>query len=132
VSRIDRFAKVPVFSAEVKAFDGSDVFLSMDPSRRSLLKSSGAVFGASIITSQMAGASPVPLHAESSSPRPVRLSFNENPYGPSPDVTEAVQREMNRINRYADSQAALDLTKQIATYEHVPVNRWFLARSWKF
>ena len=92
----------------------------MDPSRRSLLKHSGAAFGASILTSQMAGASPVPLHAESSSPQVVRLSYNENPYGPSPAVAEAIQHEFSRLNRYAASQAALDLTKQIATYERVP------------
>jgi len=97
--------------------------MSMDPSRRSLLKRSGAVIGASVITSQIAGASGVPLHAESSSPRLVRLSLNENPYGPSPGVVESIQREFNRLNRYADSQAALHLTKQIATYEHVPVEQ---------
>jgi histidinol-phosphate aminotransferase len=97
--------------------------MSMDPSRRSLLKRSGAVIGASVITSQIAGASGVPLHAESSSPRLVRLSLNKNPYGPSPGVVESIQREFNRLNRYADSQAALHLTEQIATYEHVPVEQ---------
>src|SRR5258707_14941440 len=97
--------------------------MSMDPSRRSLLKRSGAVIGASVITSQIAGASGVRLHAESSSPRLVRLSLNENPYGPSPGVVESIQREFNRLNRYADNQAALHLTEQIATYEHVPVEQ---------
>jgi len=57
------------------------------------------------------------------SPRLVRLSLNENPYGPSPGVVESIQREFNRLNRYADSQAALHLTEQIATYEHVPVEQ---------
>jgi histidinol-phosphate aminotransferase len=97
--------------------------MSMGPSRRSLLKHSGAVFGASIITSQIAGASRVPLHAEAPSPRLVRLSLNENPYGPSPDVAEAIQGEFNRLNRYADSEAALHLTEQIATYEHLPIEQ---------
>jgi histidinol-phosphate aminotransferase len=53
----------------------------------------------------------------------VRLSFNENPYGPSRDVADAIQREFNRLNRYADSQAALRLAEQIATYEHVPAEQ---------
>jgi histidinol-phosphate aminotransferase len=97
--------------------------MAMDPSRRSLLKRSGAVFGAGVITSQIAGASRVPLHAESTPPRLVRLSFNENPYGPSPAVAEAIRREFNRLNRYADSQAAQHLSEQIAAYEHVPVEQ---------
>lgn len=97
--------------------------MSMDPSRRSLLKCSGAVIGARVITSQIAGASHVPRHAESSSPQLVRLSFNENPYGPSPGVAGAIQHEFNRLNRYADSQAAQHLTEQIAAYEYVPVEQ---------
>jgi histidinol-phosphate aminotransferase len=92
----------------------------MGPSRRSLLKSSGAAFGAKVITSQIPAASRVPPPAGSSSPPLVRLSLNENPYGPSPDVAEAIQHEWNRLSRYADSEAALHLTEQIATYEHVP------------
>jgi len=35
--------------------------MSMDPSRRSLLKRSGAVFGASVITTQVGDASLLPL-----------------------------------------------------------------------
>jgi len=97
--------------------------MSMGPSRRSLLKHSSAVFGASIIPSQIAGASRVPLHAEAPSSRLVRLSLNENPYGPSPDVAEAIQGEFNRLNRYADREAALHLTEQIATYEHLPIEQ---------
>jgi histidinol-phosphate aminotransferase len=95
--------------------------MSMDPSRRSLLKNSGAVFGASVITSKIIGTtSLVPPPAESSPPRLVRLSFNENPYGPSLHVAEAIQHEFDHLSRYADSQAAQLLAEQIATYEHVP------------
>ena len=106
--------------------------MSMDPSRRSLLKRSGAVIGASVITSQIAGASGVPLHAESSSPRLVRLSLNENPYGPSPGVVESIQREFNRLNRYADSQAALHSLNRLQPTNMYPLNRWFSARSSDF
>lgn len=103
--------------------------MSMDPSRRTLLKRSGAVFGASVLTSS---ASRVPLNAESSSSRPARLSFNENPYGPSRDVADAIQREWSRLNRYADSQAALHLTEQIATYERVRVEQVVLGEILEF
>jgi histidinol-phosphate aminotransferase len=98
--------------------------MSMDPSRRSLLKHSGAVFGASVITSRIIGTtSSVPPPAESSPPHLVRLSFNENPYGPSPHVPEAIQHEFDRLNRYADSQAAQLFAEQVATYEHVPIEQ---------
>jgi len=106
--------------------------MSMDPSRRSLLKHSGAAFGASILTSQIAGASRGLLHAESSSLGLVRLSFNENPYGPSPGVAHAIQREFNRLSRYADSQAVQHLTEQIASYEHIPVEQVVLGEILEF
>lgn len=97
--------------------------MPMGPSRRSVLKCSGAAFGARVITSQMAGALCVPPHAEPSSPRLARLSLNENPYGPSPDVAEAIHHELNRLNRYTDSEAARHLAEQIASYEDVPVEQ---------
>ena len=90
--------------------------MSMDPRRPSLLKHSGAVFGASVMKSKIIGnTSRESPPAESSPPRLVRLSFNENPYGPSPHVAEAIQQEFDRLNRYADSQAAQLLAEQIAT-----------------
>jgi histidinol-phosphate aminotransferase len=104
----------------------------MDPSRRSLFRHSGAVFGASIVMSQIAAASRVSLHGDSSSPRLFRLSLNENPYGPSPDVAETIQREFNRLNRYADGQAAQHLAEQIATYEHVLVEQVVLGEILEF
>jgi histidinol-phosphate aminotransferase len=82
--------------------------------------------------SQIAAASRVSLRADSSFPRLVRLSFNENPYGPSPDVAETIQREFNRLNRYADSPAAQHLAEQIATYEHVLVEQVVLGEILEF
>ena len=104
----------------------------MDPSRRSLLKHSGAVFGASIMGPKMAGTSLAPLHGESSSLRLVRLSLNENPYGPSPHVAEAIQHEFDRLSRYADSQAAQLLAEQIAAYEQVPFEQVVLGEALGF
>jgi histidinol-phosphate aminotransferase len=100
----------------------------MDLSRRSLLMHSGAVFGASILASRMPDTSLVPPHAASSSPL-VHLSLNESPYGPSPHVAEAIQREFNRLSRYADSQAAQLLAEQIATYEQVPIEQVVLGEA---
>jgi histidinol-phosphate aminotransferase len=103
----------------------------MDLSRRSLLMHSGAVFGASILASRMDGTSLVPPHAASSPPL-VHLSLNESPYGPSPDVAEAIQRELDRLSRYADNQAAQLLAEQIATYERVPVEQVVLGEALGF
>jgi histidinol-phosphate aminotransferase len=104
----------------------------MDLSRRSLLMHSGAVFGASIIAPRIAGTSLAPPHAASSSPPLVHLSFNENPYGPSPHVAGAIQSEFARLSRYADGQAAQLLAEQIATYEQVPVEQVVLGDALRF
>ncbi len=52
-----------------------------------------------------------------------RLSLNENPYGPSPLVTEAIHREFTRLDRYADADAAQQLTEQIAAHERLPAEQ---------
>jgi histidinol-phosphate aminotransferase len=98
--------------------------MSMDLSRRNLLKSSAALFAGSVITSGEAYPSGGASQVESSPPRrPIRLSLNENPYGPSANVAEAIQHDFSRLNRYADSAAAQRLAEQIATSEHVPVEQ---------
>jgi histidinol-phosphate/aromatic aminotransferase/cobyric acid decarboxylase-like protein len=68
--------------------------MSIDLSRRNLLEYSRTVLGARAITFQVVCASREPLQAESQAQRLVRLSLNENPYGPSPDVAEAIQHEL--------------------------------------
>jgi histidinol-phosphate aminotransferase len=97
--------------------------MSINFSRRNLLKSSGAVFGTRVIASKVAFASTGSLLTESSAPHPIRLSLNENPYGPSANVAEAIQHDFSRLNRSADTAAAQRLTEQIATSEHVPVEQ---------
>jgi histidinol-phosphate aminotransferase len=82
--------------------------------------------------SEAAGSIEQAPHAESSAPPRVRLSLNENPYGPSPDVAEAIRRESMRLNRYADSQSALRLTEQIATHEQVPAEQVVLGEILEF
>ena len=91
--------------------------------RRQLLKSWGLIVGAGVGAPQL-------VFAEVSKPTPssktdslIRLSLNENPYGSSPNVVQALQLELGRLNRYADAPLARQLTEQIAEYEHVPVEQ---------
>jgi histidinol-phosphate aminotransferase len=91
--------------------------------RRDLLKSSGFILGAGVLALQRVFAD-ASKSAPSSKVEPlVRLSLNENSYGPSPNVGRAVQLEFDRLSRYADEPLARQLAQQIAEYEHVPVEQ---------
>lgn len=97
--------------------------MSNEFTRRDLLKSSGFILGAGVLAPQL-------VFAEVSKPTPsskteslIRLSLNENPYGPSPSVGQAVQLELGRLNRYADSSLARQFAEQIAEYEHIAVEQ---------
>ena len=52
-----------------------------------------------------------------------RLCFNENPYGPSPTVAQAIAREFPHVNRYADADAARAFAEQIAAHEEVSIEQ---------
>ena len=97
--------------------------MSNEFTRRALLKSWGLIVGAGLVAPRL-------VFAEVSKPTPssktdslIRLSLNENPYGPSPNVGPALQLELGRLNRYADAPLARQLAGQIAEYEHVPVEQ---------
>jgi histidinol-phosphate aminotransferase len=97
----------------------------MHLSRRNLLKTSGLALGAGfasplLASAQAAGAAPAPDRQSSTT---IRLSLNENPYGPSPRVAQAIQRESTRFNRYADAAQAQQLTEQIAAFENLPAEQ---------
>ncbi|MBL9006792.1 MAG: aminotransferase class I/II-fold pyridoxal phosphate-dependent enzyme [Myxococcales bacterium] len=51
-------------------------------------------------------------------PAPVRLTLNENPFGPSPIVMKALAEDLGGLFRYVGDEAAA-VTKQIATFEGV-------------
>jgi histidinol-phosphate aminotransferase len=51
-------------------------------------------------------------------PAPVRLTLNENPYGPSPQVVKALQADLGGLFRYVGDEATV-LTNQIAAFEGV-------------
>jgi histidinol-phosphate aminotransferase len=54
---------------------------------------------------------------------PVRLSLNENAFGPSQRVRPAIERELARLNRYGDAASARQFAEQVATHERVPVEQ---------
>jgi histidinol-phosphate aminotransferase len=84
-------------------------------SRRTLLKSSTLALAASALP-QLSAHAVVPEQT-------ARLCFNENPYGPSPAVAQAIARELPRSNRYADAATAQAFAEQVAAYEQVPVEQ---------
>ncbi len=93
--------------------------------RRTLLKASGLALGVQALAPSLARA--VAMQPQAATPStPIRLRFNENPYGPSPAVAEAIQREFGRLFRYADAAMADALAAQIAAYERVPVEQVIL------
>ncbi|HYA22800.1 MAG TPA: histidinol-phosphate transaminase [Terriglobales bacterium] len=56
---------------------------------------------------------------------PIRLDSNENPYGPSPKVLEAMRDALNTANRYPFRQYSV-LTGRIAAAHHVQPERVLL------
>ena len=99
--------------------------------RRNLLQSSTLALAGALVpaptyageavseTSQATAPQATAPHGQSS----IRLCFNENPYGPSPAVAQAIARELRRANRYADAEMARAFTEQVAAYEQVPVEQ---------
>jgi histidinol-phosphate aminotransferase len=48
----------------------------------------------------------------------IRLSLNENPFGPSPLVMDAIKSQLGNLSRYADGEVA-ELTRTIADHEAI-------------
>jgi histidinol-phosphate aminotransferase len=59
----------------------------------------------------------------SASQRLIHLNLNENAFGPSPLVAKAIQSQLGRISRYADTASVESFAEQIAAYERVPVEQ---------
>jgi histidinol-phosphate aminotransferase len=85
--------------------------------RRCLIKTSGLAIGASLL--------PASAHAagDRGSQRLIHLNLNENAFGPSPSVNDAIRRDFDRLSRYADAATAQAFAEQIAAYERVPVEQ---------
>jgi histidinol-phosphate aminotransferase len=86
--------------------------------RRDWLKAIGLACGA-IAVSPSLNSGPIEASTErASEKRPVRLSLNENPFGPAPSVMAALQREFANLCRYTDSGFG-ELSSSIAVKEGV-------------
>src|SRR4028118_2272586 len=83
--------------------------------RREMLKI-GAFAGASAFLNLGTGSSIIAAQSQSQSI--IRLSSNENPYGPSPKARQAVIESVSLGNRYSQTEAA-QLEKLIAERENV-------------
>lgn len=77
-------------------------------SRRSLMAAGGAA-SAAIVT----GARAMPA------PQEIRLSLNENAFGPSPAVARAIKGNLSTLHRYVDQSEVDALGRQIAALEGV-------------
>jgi histidinol-phosphate aminotransferase len=95
--------------------------MSNDFTRRDLLKSSGFILGAGVLALQRVFADASESTPSSKTEPLVRLSLNENPYGPSPNVGRALQLEFDRLSRYADEPLAGQFAEQIAEHEEILV-----------
>src|SRR5258708_12892419 len=97
--------------------------MSKDFTRRELLKSSGIILGTGILAPRLVLAD-VSKPTPSSKAEPlVRLSLNENPYGPSPKVAQAVQLELGSLSRYAHEPLDRHLPAQIPEHAQTPVHQ---------
>ena len=85
--------------------------------RRSLLKTSSLALGARFCPTAAA------TENGQKSRVLIHLNLNENAFGPSPAVDDAIRRELSRLSRYADPAAAQAFAEQIAAYERVPVEQ---------
>lgn len=92
--------------------------MSLNFSRRSLLRTSGLALGAGLLPS-IALAAPTDHEQQ----RIIHLNLNENAFGPSPSAVTAIQQQFPRLSRYADLDAAQSFAEQIAAYERIPVEQ---------
>lgn len=90
--------------------------------RRDLLQTSSLAL-AGALAPALTHAEGATLDAAPDSNPLIRLCFNENPFGPSPTVAQAIARELSQVNRYADETTAAAFAEQIAAYEQVPVEQ---------
>lgn len=106
--------------------------MSTASNRRTFLKHAGVAAGAAAMGGAWSlpalaggtGASSAAATTASATPgKLIRLSLNENPFGPSKPATEAIARELSQVNRYGDDSAAEALVEQIAAYERLPASQ---------
>lgn len=82
-------------------------------SRRTWLKTSA--LGATALAVGARGWAQAPTRAATG---PVRLTLNENPFGPSPLAAQAIRENLEGLHRYVGDEATA-FVKQLADYENV-------------
>ncbi len=80
-------------------------------SRRDWLAGGGMILAAAAL--------PAPAAARAAAPKDIRLNLNENAFGPSPRVAEAISKNLGNIARYVDQDEVDALAAQIAKQEDV-------------
>jgi histidinol-phosphate aminotransferase len=98
--------------------------------RRQILLGGGAIVGAGLapVIPMTTGSSALNLISTALGadvPRsdfPIRLSANENPYGPSRVALKAIAKNMHLTNRYADQPIATELTGIVSKINGVPTD----------
>lgn len=86
--------------------------------RRDWLRRSGLVLGGTALMGSRAVAAPTPARRRNGSP--IRMMFNENPYGPSRTARMAMSRAFDEGNLYAHFGASGELKEMLADKEGVP------------
>ena len=87
--------------------------------RRAWLRSVTLALGGAGVARLGAQPSIAPAAGGGEGAQPVRLSLNENPYGPAPAVIGALQNEFSKLCRYTGSELD-ELVRAIAAKEGVP------------
>jgi histidinol-phosphate aminotransferase len=101
--------------------------------RRQWLKAAAATAATAVVANRLPlhaqapgpGAAPTPSVVPPQSLAPVVLSWNENPFGPSPAAREAMQSAVGRSCRYPDPQIGA-LREELAQREGVPAAQLLL------
>jgi histidinol-phosphate aminotransferase len=87
--------------------------------RRAWLKLVGLATAETVVARPLYGRVASASESPTVGPAPVRLSLNENPYGPAPSVIAAVRHELTHLCRYTAGEAGR-LLNLIAAKEGVP------------
>jgi len=85
--------------------------------RRDWLRRSGLMLGGTVLVGPGVMASPTPTARRNRAP--IRMMFNENPYGPSRTARMAMTRAFEEGNLYAHFGASLELKEMLAKKEGV-------------
>jgi histidinol-phosphate aminotransferase len=87
--------------------------------RRDWLRMFGLAAGGSIAAHQLFAEPAQGDKSPADAGKPIRLSLNENPYGPPPSVIAAIRRELPNLCRYTDYGFG-QLVARIAAKERLP------------